>query len=183
MFKNALICVSMAGLLLGCANQNGPRIETYVPSADLTSATAATIVMGHIETGFLFFGTTSIRVALIDGKQPGPETAAPPMLDPSPLLLAPGDHALLFRAFRDPVADYACMHVTLAGGHTYVVNTTRPEMDNTLMWLEDKASGELLGQKFSAIAYREPQTAGVLVQMILQHPDVTCPIDATPHNS
>jgi hypothetical protein len=170
--------------LLGCSDQNGPPVGTYAPSADLTPATAAAIVMGHIDTGFLFFGNTSIRIELVDGKLPAPGVATvQPFADPRPLLLAPGDHALLFRAFRDPVADYACMHVTLAGGHTYVVNTTRPEMDNTLMWLEDKASGEVLGQKFAAIAYREPQTAAILVQMILQHPDATCPIDATPHNS
>jgi hypothetical protein len=183
MSKNALVCIAVAGLLLGCTDPNTPRIETYAPSADLTPATAATIVMGHIDTGFLFFGNTSIGIALVDEKLPGPSATTSPLIDSPPLLLAPGEHALLFRAFRDPVADYACMHVPLVAGHTYVVNTTRPEMENTLMWLEDKATAELLGQKFSAIAYREPQTAGALVRLILQHPDTTCPIDAMPHNS
>src|SRR5208282_5181815 len=108
--------------------------------------------------GFLFFGNTSISTISVDhGRFVSRLSTTEPHVPP--LLLPPGPHAILFRAFRDPVAVYACMLVTLEKGHTYIVRTTKPEMENTTMWMEDAATGQVLGQKYPAEASREPQGA------------------------
>lgn len=127
--------------------------------------------MGHLDTGFLFFGNTSIRVLAIDGQQ---ISVPAPALDVPPMHLPPGPHKIFVRAFRDPIAAYACLSATLEAGKIYVVQTNRPEIDSTEIWLEDKATGAILSQKQKAAAMREPVLVGPLVQAMLAHPLPAC---------
>jgi len=166
-FRVRILSAILPLVLLGCANADKNNPDRYRVTADMTAASAASLLIGHIDTGFLYFGNTSIQIISVDGKR---------LLGPYdlPLLLTPDTHTIFFRAFRDPVAAYACMHVAFEKGTTYIVRTAKPEMDKTEMWIEDDATGQIVGQKYEATMYREPQNVGVLVQAILAHPPVVC---------
>jgi hypothetical protein len=116
-------------------------------------ASTATLVVGRLDTGFLFFGNTRIRVASVDGQRSYGDYDRP-------LSLAPGAHTLLITAYRDPVSAYACVNATLEAGKTYVVRSTVPYMETTTMWLEDNATGEIAGQKADAKMIRSPLMYG-----------------------
>jgi hypothetical protein len=157
-------------LVAGCAtpDANKPTYYQSPPPED-----AAILTINHVSTGFLNFGNTHTIITLVDGHPPqyhfgfGQE-------DGPPLPVAPGQHALLVRSFNDPVAAYGCLHVDLEKGHGYVVHTTPPDMDMTTMWIEDQATGQVVGEKVKASTFKEPISAGVLIQALTAHPAVTC---------
>jgi hypothetical protein len=157
-------------LVAGCANPGDNPANRYQspPPGD-----AATLTVAPLQTGFLFLGTTRTIVTSVDGKAPIYNPA--PGQDSPTLLVGPGHHALLVRSFRDPVAAYACINVDLEKTHTYVIHTTAPDMDTTTMWIEDAASGQIVGDKVKASDFREPIMGGALVQAFTAHDAVTCP--------
>jgi hypothetical protein len=162
------IFVALAALILfGCTN---PELEAslYKVTPDMTPASTASLALGHIDTGFLYFGNTSARIETIDG--------APLIGDYQyPLPVRPGMRAILVRVFRDPVASYACIRFKFEAGHAYVVRFTKPYMEKTSVWLEEQTSNKPVTEKYAAQNFREPINEGVLIQMIAAHPPVTCP--------
>lgn len=146
--------------LFACA-ENDPT--TYKPPADLAPASAAVLVVGHIDTGFLYFGNTDIRFVNIDGQRPiGEQTQH--------LLLAPGPHTVMIKAFRDPVAAFACINFNFEAGRTYVAQTTKPEMEATTMWLEDQATGEEVSKKVAAQMGKDPLMWGPGLKALFLNP-------------
>ena len=162
------VCILLR--VAGCANPGDAQANRYPspPPAD-----AATLTIALLQTGFLFLGTTRTLVTSVDGKAPRYNPA--PGQDSPQLLVGAGHHALLVRSFRDPVAAYACINVDLEKAHTYVVHVTVPDMDTTTMWIEEAASGQIVGDKVKASNFREPIMAGPLVQAFMAHDAVTCP--------
>jgi hypothetical protein len=146
--------------LLACANND---IAAYKAPLDITSTTAATLTVGHIETGFLYFGITDIRLVSVDGQTPMREQT-------QNLLLAPGAHTIIIRAFRDPIAAFACINFTFEAGKAYVAQTTKPEMESTTMWLEDKSSGEVVSKKVPAQMGRDPLMWGPALKALFLNP-------------
>lgn len=141
-----ILVAALPVFLVACAD-NAPDI--YKVPANLTPASAATLIVGHIDTGFLYFGNTDIRFVNVDGQRPTGEHT-------QHLLLAPGAHTVIIRAFRDPIAAIACINFNFEAGRTYVAQTTKPESDATTMWLEDKATGEAVSKKVGAQTGHDP---------------------------
>src|SRR6266851_3524863 len=151
MRSKAGIFLLLAPLVLwACAGNDTERDK--VPAAPASAATA-TLVVGRLETGFLFFGNTRIRVASVDGRRSNGD-------EDRPVSLAPGAHTILVTAYRDPVSAYACLTATVAAGKTYVVRSTVPYMETTTMWLEDNATGGIVGEKTEAKMIRSPLMYG-----------------------
>jgi len=90
----------------------------------------------------------------------------------------PGMHAILFRAFSDPIGAYACVTINLEKGKSYVARTTEPSWSSTTIWIEDAETGQVVGPKYQAKMFHEPLDAGFLVQAILAHPIPPCPAPA-----
>jgi hypothetical protein len=143
------IFIALLPLLLVACAPNRPAGDTYQPAATLTPASAATLVVGHLDTGFLYFGNTQIMLLAVDGKK----LAGGQLVH---VTLSPGEHEVVVRAFRDPVAAYACIPFTFEAGKTYVAETTKPYMETTTMWLSDKATGAAVSQKVKAEMIRDP---------------------------
>ncbi len=133
--------------LAGCTDNQKTASSVPAPPPDPKSASAASIVEGQVDTGFLFFGLTRIRVASVDGK---------PTAAGRPLLIAPGSHILLVTAFRDPVSAFACVNATFEAGKSYVAHSTKPFMETTTMWVEDAATGTAVSNKVAAQMIRSP---------------------------
>lgn len=137
--------------LAGCASGEMKGSNTHPPPPDPKSTSAASLVEGQVDTGFLFFGQTRIRIASLDCKAPPPDR---------PLAIAPGAHILLVTAFRDPVSAFACISYTFEAGKSYVARSTKPFMETTTMWIEDAATGEAVSDKVAAQMIRSPVMFG-----------------------
>lgn len=163
-----LFAVTLLQVLAACAA--GPDDDTYAPAPDLVPSSAALLVVGHLDTGFLFFGHTSIAVIMVDGKRTGPEQL-------TRLLLAPGAHTVFVRAFRDPVAAYACIPATFEAGKTYVAQTTKPYLEGTTIWIEDQATGKAVSDKISAKIIRDPIMWGPALKALFVDAPPGCPVE------
>jgi hypothetical protein len=132
--------------LVACADTQDQPPKVAQPHLALSNV--AMVRVGQLDSGFLFFGNTSINVISVDGNRrdnPG-----------QPLQLPPGSHTFLVTAFRDPVLAYACLTAPLEAGKSYVVETTKPYLEGTTMWIEDSATGATSGAKVSAQIMRQP---------------------------
>lgn len=138
-------------ILAACAN--APDTNSYAPATGLTSATGATLRAGSVDTGFLFFGNMHIWIVSVDGARALGD-------DKRPVLLAPGTHTLLVRSFRDPVLAYACLTAPFEAGKAYVAASTKVEAEKTTLWIEDAATGEVVGEKVDAKTMRQPVMFG-----------------------
>lgn len=156
----------LALVLFGCTD---PETEPtrYLVTPDMTPQSAASLSLGHIDTGFLYFGITTAVIAAIDGESLMGEAQ-------NPVLLRPGRHAVLIRLFRDPVAAYGCVRLGFEKGKSYIARFTKPEMEKTTIWVEDKVTGATVSEKYETQNYKEPLMSGALVQVLLAHPAVTC---------
>jgi hypothetical protein len=157
--------------LVACASgetEAPPPASAAATAPDIPSSSTATLVVGHIDTGFLFFGETRITILAVDG--------GPPVGDhDGRVILAPGAHTIFVRAFRDPVAAYGCVIHTFEAGKIYVVQTTKPYMEKTTMWLEDQATGAVAGQKADAKMVKDPLMWGpALKALFLDAPPTGC---------
>jgi hypothetical protein len=148
-FKARILSAIFPLVLFACANNTNNDSNLYRPEPGLTPASAASLVGSQLDTGFLFFGITHITIDSVDRQIPTGGRDRP-------LLLTPGPHAILIRAFQDPVAAYACVSATFEAGKTYVARATAPNMDKTTMWLEDSATGEIVSQKVDGKMMRDP---------------------------
>lgn len=157
-WKARILALALPLFLTACPSN---KVPTYTPPPDLTPASAATVVAGHIDTGFLYFGITEIRFVSVDGLEVR-------LLDQ--LSLTPGTHTIVIRAFRDPVAAFACINFNFEAGKTYVAQTTKPEMEATTMWLEDKATGEVVSKKVAAQMGRDPLMWGPALKALFLSP-------------
>src|SRR5690348_6421377 len=101
----------LALALFGCAN---PETEPtrYLVTPDMTPQSAASLSLGHIDTGFLYFGITTAVISAIDGESLSG-------VSQSSVLLRPGRHSVLVRLFRDPVAAYGCLRLEFEKGKSY----------------------------------------------------------------
>jgi len=173
--KAGILSVILPLVLTACTDPNDPRFYHAAPNT--TPESAAHLIMGAPDTGFLGIGRTTIRAIAVDGKGVSSEYNVAPMFDAPPLPLAPGTHAILFRAFSDPVAAYVCTNIMFEQGKTYIARTTELDIDSTTIWLEDNATGQLVGQKYAAATFREPLMlmSGVVFQAIFAHPLPPCP--------
>jgi hypothetical protein len=177
MRQSQMTRISALGLLLllpACTVPGNDGADRYQVSQGTPPEESATLTIAHIETGFLMFGMTTSRVMLVDGQKLPDRYYPPPAFEPPALVLGPGPHSILVRSFRDPVAAYACIKVNLDKAHAYTLHTTAPDTDGTTIWVEDTASGTVVGEKVQASAFREPMMSGALVQMVLAHPAVEC---------
>jgi hypothetical protein len=151
--------------LVACANDDA---DLYKPPQGLTPSNSAALRVGQVDTGFLFFGNTLIRVDSIDGRR---RVGYPDQ----PTLLVPGVHDIKITARRDPVSAFACVHADFEAGKTYILQATKPEMDKTTIWLEDAANGEAVSKKISAQMIRDPGMLGPGLRKLLVHPvSITC---------
>ena len=164
--RRIVLCLLLPLWLVACSSKEDDdptnRAEPYRMTPDMTPASSASLVVAQTEKGFLSISTTVIRIIAIDG-----ERVLPPFdmaVANAPLLLAPGAHIIFAKATHGSVAAYACMSTTLAQGHTYVVRSSKPDINETQMWLEDQAGGQILGQKYTADTANESQLSGFLLQ-------------------
>lgn len=178
MSVNARIFSVIVPLVLVACASNGadtdkappatPPVATATTAPDAPSGTTATLVVGHIDTGFLFFGGTRIAIVSVDGRRTVSDQNGR-------VTLAPGAHTIFVRAFRDPVAAYGCVTYTFEAGKTYVVQTTKPYMEKTTMWLDDQATGAIASQKVDARMVRDPAMWGpALKALFLDSPPTGC---------
>jgi len=152
-------------------NPNNNDANRYEITPDMTPTSSASLLLGHVETGFLGLGKTYIGILRVDGKYLK-EDYRPP------LLLTPGTHTILFRVFDDPVAAYVCTIFKYEKGKTYIVRFTQPHFEGTPLWLEDNTTGQVVSQKFEGKMFSESLFSGPLVTMMLAHQIPDCPAAA-----
>ncbi len=147
-------------LLVACTAPAGEQAAPHDASAvpPPPPADAASLSITHIDTGFLFFGITQVAIVSIDGQQPPTQP---------PMQITPGHHAMMVRAFRDPVASYACVQMDFEKAHAYSLHTTPPDMDTTTIWVEDTATGQVVGEKIKAINSKDPILWGPGLKLLL----------------
>lgn len=145
--RKLLLSIAALFALLACDRRGLPNAPAYSPPPGFNSETAARLEEGHVETGFLVWGQTKIQVALIDFRKP--DTARP-------VPVTPGAHKILIVAYRDPVLAYLCTTYKLEAGKSYVAQSTEPFMETTTLWIEEKSSGAVVGEKHAAIIVRRP---------------------------
>lgn len=150
--------VTLPLVLAACAADNGGD-GGDAPAPDRPPSSAALLVVGHLDTGFLLFGGTQLAVIQVDGTPTSTEQF-------ERLVLAPGAHTIVVRAFRDPVAAYACISATFAAGQTYVAQTTKPYMETTTMWIEEQGTGKRVSDKVGAKMIRDPVMWGPLLKAL-----------------
>jgi hypothetical protein len=134
----------LAFVLSACGNNGG---VPYAPPSLAPTATAA-LKVGQLDTGFLWMGHTHLHIASVDGQTANGD-------EDHPVLLSPGPHKVLITAVRHPVLAYACFSFAFEAGKTYVAQSTKPFMETTTIWLEDAASGGIVGEKINATMIRD----------------------------
>lgn len=163
-----IVARSLAALLpLALVARAGTQDQQSAARQDTAPANAATLRMGQLDTGFLFFGNTRIGIVWVDGERSEDPGRA--------LQLSPGRHTFLVTAFRDPVLAYACITASLDAGKSYVVRTTKPYMEHTTIWIEESATGALAGAKVSAQMIKRVVTCNpALNQLLFGSPPDRC---------
>lgn len=127
----------LVALLQGCAAAASPEASTLPP------AQTATVYAARIKSD-LGFKERAIQISQIDGKIVGNYFRG----YPAKIDLAPGDHKIKFRYYdSDAGGSGTVREMTLKAkaGSRYIITFDPSEVRQTAIWIEDRATGEILG--------------------------------------
>ncbi len=127
----------LAALLQGCAATAGPQASSLPP------AQTATVYAARIKSD-LGFKERSIQISEIDGRIVGNYFRG----YPAKIDLAPGDHKIKFRYYDSDAGGAGTvreMPLKAKAGARYIITFDPSEVRQTAIWLEDRATGEIVG--------------------------------------
>lgn len=127
----------LAALLQGCASTAGQEASGLPP------AQTATVYAARIKSD-LGFKERAIQISQIDGKIVGNYFRGYPLK----VDLAPGDHKIKFRYYDSDAGGAGLareMSLKAKAGARYIITFDPSEVRQTAIWIEDRATGEILG--------------------------------------
>lgn len=129
--------ILIAALLQGCGTTPTPEASSLPP------AQSATVYAARIKSD-LGFKERAIQISSIDGRIVGNYFRG----YPAKADLAPGDHRIKFRYYDSDAGGAGLareMTLKAKAGARYIITFDPSEVRQTAIWIEDRATGEILG--------------------------------------
>lgn len=119
----------------------------YAPPADLTAATAATLVGSRLPVSGLLDEDVRTIISAVDGKPTGIEKST----WDKELLVSPGTHTIQIAALQGALRGEIAVRVTLDAGRSYAARSGKPVSRTVTSWLEDQTSGVVVSDKLVVV--------------------------------